>query len=81
MDLGYLKDLLSRGREVEFVFASRHYTVKRVLFASTTEYAFGQKWGDKVTSSYFDELFYRRIDGYSLSEMLQRVSSNQIYIY
>ncbi len=81
MDLGYLKDLLSRGREVEFEFASRRYTIKRVLFSSTTEYAFGEKWGDKYTSSYFDEIYYRRINGYSLSEMLRTVGSSQIYIY
>lgn len=81
MSPSYLKDLLMRGREVEFDFGASRYSLKRVMYRSTTEFAFGRKWGDKVTSSYFDELYYRRIDGYSLSEMLQSVSSNQIYIY
>jgi len=74
MDPSYLKDLLMRGREVQFDFGANRYVMSRVLYSSTTEFSFGRKWGEKITTSYFDEFFYcRRIDGYSPSEMLQRV--------
>ena len=81
MSPSYLKDLLLGGREIEFDFGTKRYVLKRVIYRSTTEFAFGQKWGEKITSSYFDDLYYRRIDGYSLSEMMNSVSGNQIYIY
>ena len=53
MDPSYLKDLLWRGREVEFDYGAHRYTVKLVDYRSTSEYAFGRKWGDKVTSDFF----------------------------
>ena len=82
MDPSYLKDLLWRGREVEFVFQSQRYTVKQVQYRATTEYAFGKKWGSKITSNYFDGILYsRELNGYSLSDMLSQVSSSQVYVY
>jgi hypothetical protein len=81
MDPSYLKDLLCRGREVEFDYGSQRYTVKLVDFRSTTEYAFGKKWGDKITSDIFDGILYRRDYGRSLYEMIREINSSQVYIY
>lgn len=81
MDPSYLKDLLWRGREVEFEYGAHRYTVKLVDYRSTTEYAFGRKWGDKITSDYFDDILYRRDYGASLSDMLKEVSSSSVYVY
>ena len=81
MSPSYLKDLLMRGKEVQFDFGANRYVLKGHLYSSTTEFAFGRKYGEKVSSSYFDEFFYyRRVDGYSPSEMLQGVSSSCISI-
>ena len=43
MDPSYLKDLLWRGREVEFDYGANRYTIKLVDYRSSTEYAFGRK--------------------------------------
>jgi hypothetical protein len=74
-----LRDLLWSGRQVEFEFGLDTYQVKLVNYAYSTEYAFGKKFGSKITSPYFDEIYLRRHYGYSLSEMLQKVSSSKIY--
>ena len=76
-----LKSLLWSGKQIEFDFNLRRYTVKLVHYAFNDEYAFGEKYGRKTTSSYFDDIYFMRENGYSLAEMLSRVSSSQIYIY
>ena len=81
MDPSYLKDLLRRGREVEFDYGAHRYVLKHIDYRSTEEYAFGRKWGEKVTSDYFDDILYRRYYGASLSEMLKEISSSSIYVY
>jgi len=79
MSEGTLRQLLWNGRQIEFEFNMERYQVKLVNYAFSTEYAFGKKWGTKITSPYFDEIYFTRHYGYSLSEMLQKVSSSQIY--
>ena len=74
-----LRDLLWSGRQIEFEFGQDRYQVGLVKYAFSTEYAFGKKFGTKITSPYFDEIYLRRHYGYSLSEMLQKVPSSQIY--
>ena len=81
MSEGTLRQLLSSGRHIEFVFHEERYQVEMVNYAFSTEYAFGKKWGTKVTSAYFDDIYLRRHYSYSLSEMLQKVSSSQINYY
>ncbi|MBP5633652.1 hypothetical protein J6X13_01820 [Candidatus Saccharibacteria bacterium] len=79
MSEGTLRQLLWSGRQIEFEFNMERYQVKLVNYAFSTEYAFGKKYGMKVTSAYFDDIFYRRHYSYSLAEMLQKVPSGQIY--
>lgn len=81
MNESYLKDLLWRGREIEFDYNCKRYTVKLVNYHSTSEYTFGPKWGNKISSSYFEGIWTRRDYGYTLQEMLQRCSSGNVYIY
>ena len=81
MDPSYLKNLLWSGREVEFDYKANRYTVKLVDYRSSTEYAFGRKWGNKITSDIFDDILYTRDYGTSLHDMLREISSSQIYIY
>ncbi len=81
MNTGYLKDLLWTGHEVEFEYEANRYTVKLINYRSTTEYAFGKKWGNKITSDYFDDILYRRDYGVSLNEMLNEISSSDVYVY
>lgn len=71
MDSSYLKDLLWRGREVQFYYGAKKYIVKLVNYRSTTEYAFGPEFGNKITSDYFDDIWYRRDYGANLGEMLR----------
>ena len=81
MDPSYLKDLLWRGREVEFDYGSNRYTLKLINYRSSTEYSFGKKWGNKITSKYLDTLLYSRDYGASLYEMLKNTSSSNFYVY
>jgi len=78
MSEGTLRQLLSSGRHIEFEFNMERYQVEMVSYAFSTEYAFGKKFGTKVTSPYFDDIYLRRHYSYSLAEMLQKVSSSQI---
>lgn len=79
MDSSYLKDLLWQGREVEFDYGMNTYVVKLIDYRSTTEFSFGPKWGKKITSYFFDDIFYRREYGASLCEMLRDASSIRSY--
>ena len=82
MDPSYLKDLLWRGREVEFDYGMTRYVVKRVEYYTKSEYTFGRTWGnDRISSDYFDGILHRHDYGASLSEMLREVSSSNIYIH
>ncbi|MBR5670199.1 hypothetical protein IKX12_03965 [Candidatus Saccharibacteria bacterium] len=81
MSESYLKDLLWRGRQVEFDHGMKRYVVKLVDYAFKSEYAFGEKYGRKTTSDYFEGILYLRDYGYSLSELLRCVDSSRIYIY
>ncbi|MCQ2570822.1 MAG: hypothetical protein MJ154_01040 [Candidatus Saccharibacteria bacterium] len=81
MDPSYLKDLLWRGREVEFEYGAYRYTVKLVDYRSTSEYAFGRKEGTKFTSDFFDDILYCRDYGVSLYQMLKEISSSSVYVY
>jgi len=81
MNASYLKDLLWTGHEVEFDYETHRYTIKLINYRSTTEYAFGRKWGDKITSDYFDGILYRRDYGVSLYDMLNEISSSDVYVY
>lgn len=78
MSEGTLRQLLSSGRHIEFVFNMERYQIEMVNYAYSTEYAFGKKFGTKITSPYFDDIYLRRHYSYSLAEMLQKVSSSQI---
>jgi hypothetical protein len=81
MDPSYLKSLLWRGREVEFDYGANRYTIKLVDYRSTAEYAFGKKWGNKITSEYFDGILYRNDYGTSLNQMLKELGSGSFYVY
>lgn len=70
MSPSYLKDLLWNGREVELEYGFNRYVVKKIDYRATTEYSFGPKWGNKITTEYFDLLLNRHDFGASLSEML-----------
>jgi len=71
MDSSKLKDLLWHGCEVEFEYGSKSYVVKMIDYRSTTEYSFGPKWSNKITTEYFDLLLNRHDFGPSLSEILK----------
>ena len=79
MSEGTLRQLLWSGRQIEFEFNLEKYQVQLVNYAFSTEYAFGKKYGTKVTSACFDDIYLRRHYSYSLAEMLQKVPSSQIY--
>ena len=80
MDPSYLKDLLCRGREVEFEYYAKRYVVSRVEYPSMYEYAFGPKWGTKYTSKYFEDILYRNYFGDTLSTMLGRLDRSRFYV-
>lgn len=81
MSESYLKDLLWRGRQVEFDYGMRRWAVKLVDYAFKSEYAFGDKYGKKTTSDSFEDILYSRDYGYTLAEILRNVDSSRIYIY
>jgi hypothetical protein len=76
-----LKDLLYRGRRVEIDHDMKRYVVNMVTSSLQTEFAFGDAYGHRTTSDYFEGILYLRDYGYSLSELLHCVDSSRIHIY
>lgn len=76
-----LKDLLYRGRRVEIDHDMKRYVVNMVTSSFKTEFAFGDAYGHRTTSDYFEGILYLRDYGYSLSELLRCVDSSRIHIY
>ena len=82
MDPSYLKDLLWRGREVEFDYGTSSYSVKLVDLHSTTEFIFCKKWSNStLTSDYFEGILYNRGFGVTLDDILKEVSGSSIRVY
>ena len=82
MDQSYLKDLLWRGREVEFDYGTSRYVITKTDRRLRTEYSFGRKWGGTmITSDYFDGILYRREFGTSLYDMLREIDGSRVTIY
>ena len=80
MDTSYLKGLLDCGKEVRFYYGAYSYILKKVQMHSLMEYTFGRELGQKVTTSYFDDILYRRYYGQNLVEMLKELKSSDIIV-
>lgn len=81
MTTDYLKELISSGRELEFVFEGRKYSITYGVLDGEEVISFCEFYQETTEVKNADELLKIHRNGYTVKEMIAKLSDNDFFVF
>lgn len=81
MKIKYLKDLVSEGHEIEFVFNNKKYSITYGEIDNIDVISFCEFYKDSIEVTNVDDLLNIKVDDLSLCDVWKRISEDEVWIF
>lgn len=81
MSIDEFKNLIDSGREIEFVFNNRKFSITYGLIDDEEVISFCEFYKETTEVKTFDELLKVKRYGVSVKEMIKKINENEIWIF
>lgn len=81
MTTNYLKELIDSGREIEFLFEGKKYSITYGILNGEEVISFCEFYQETTEVRTVDELLEINRNGHTVEEMITKLSSNDVCVF